>query len=442
MIRRFSSRVTGCILVLLTLLFCAAPEIIAGSRAPHQKNVILIIPDGCSSAVWGMIRALTVGAEGQLNIDRLPIQSRVRTYSSNSIITDSAAAGTAYACGVKTANGVLGLDATAVDGDSLTGRPVESILEAAEKAGYSTGLITTVSIMHATPAAFFTHRANRDWYALIAGDMPGKGIDVLMGGGREYMIPRGAMDEEGGRSRRTDSRNIIEELKTEGYTYVSDASGFTKVDPDKTDKLLGLFNPGYMNYEYNRIKDKNGEPSLWDMAEKAIEILSKNPHGFFLMIEAGQIDGAAHANDPVNLIGDAIACDKMIGVAKMFADNNPNTLLIVVPDHGTGGPSLVGFYQTPDPMSRVRANESVPLRPYTLDPNGFPVNLGMIPPAIGWASSQFSLHTTTVGGQHTAEDVSLHAMGPGSEKLIGLNNNIDINAVMRAHLGLEPITKQ
>ncbi|MFC1490921.1 alkaline phosphatase [Candidatus Latescibacterota bacterium] len=408
----------------------------AGSLSPQPKNVILIVPDGCSSAVWGMIRAITVGAEGQLNIDKLPIQSICRTYSANSIITDSAAAGTAFASGVKTNNGVLGMDAATTRGDSLTGNPVETILEAAEKAGYSTGLVTTTMIQHATPAAFYAHRAERDWYPLISSDLLDSGIEVLFGGGREYMIPRGTTEESGSRSQRRDSRNIIEEMKAEGYTYVSDSAGFSAINPETTDRVLGLFTPHYLHYELVRQKEANPEPPLWDLAEKALEILSKNPMGFFLMIEAGQIDGAGHDNDTLNLIGDAIACDKTVGVASEFAEKHPNTLLIVVPDHGTGGPNLIGFYRTNDPESRTRSNEGVGLKPYELDANGFPVNFDEIPPAIGWASSQYYLHTRSVDGQHTGEDVSIHAMGPGSEKLIGLKNNTEINTIMRAHLGL------
>jgi alkaline phosphatase len=313
---------------------------------------------------------------------------------------------------------------------------VESIVEAAEAAGFATGLITTTTIQHATPAAFYSHRADRNWYPLIATDLVGSGIDVVIGGGREYMIPRGSIDEDGGRSRRRDSRNLIEEMKAEGYAYVSNTAGFSAIDPSLTEKLLGLFGYDALQPEYDRQTSGNPEPPLWELVAKSLEILSNNPRGFFLMVEAGQIDWAAHDNDAVNLIGDAIACDKAVGVAAAFAEKNPNTLLIVVPDHGTGGPNLIGFYRSSDPGSRTRSNESVGLNPYTLDENGFPISLGDIPPAVGWSSSKYFLHTDDDGGEHTAEDVTIHATGPGSEKLTGLMNNTDINAVMRAHLGL------
>jgi alkaline phosphatase len=145
-----------------------------------HKNVILIIPDGCSITLWASIRAITVGTDSTLNIDRMPIQGRCRTYAANAMITDSAAAATAYACGVKTNAGVIGMDAETVLGDSLTGQPIETILEAAHREGYATGLVTTTTISHATPAAFYSHRANRSWYELISSDLLNAHVDVIM----------------------------------------------------------------------------------------------------------------------------------------------------------------------------------------------------------------------------------------------------------------------
>ena len=143
--------------IICTVMFI----VIFVSSAAAGRNVILIIPDGCSVPIWSAIRAMTVGTEGALNIDRLPMQGRCRTYSANAMITDSAAAATAYACGVKTNNGVIGMTPSTVRGDSLTGRPLKSIVELARQKGFTTGLVTTTSIHDATPAAFYSHRANR-----------------------------------------------------------------------------------------------------------------------------------------------------------------------------------------------------------------------------------------------------------------------------------------
>jgi len=390
------------------------------------RNVILVVPDGCSMAMWAAVRAMTVGTDGTLNIDRLPVQGRCRTYSADAMITDSAAAATALACGIKTRNGVLGMDATTIRGDSLSGRPLESILEKAEREGFATGIVTTASVLHATPAAFYSHRAERDWYDLIANDLVGKGIDVIMGGGREYMIPAGAVGPEGVPSKRKDGRNIIAELRNEGYVYVQDETGFENYTPRKGDRLLGIFNAGHMNYEYDRKLDAAGEPALWEMAEKALALLSMRGKGFFLLVEAGRIDHAAHEHDTTRFLWEGIACDRTIGVLARFARENGNTLLVVVPDHGTGGPHLVGLYRVENGDSTLVSYSEAGFPAYALDGDGFPVSDRGKPVALQWVDWK----------GHTGEDVGLHAAGPGAAKLDGLVQNTDVFTVMAEHLGL------
>ena len=415
-------KIVICVLMVLIPLSACAFEFSWGA-----KNVILIVPDGCSTALWASIRAMTVGTDGTLNIDRLPVQSRCRTYSANAIITDSAAAGTAYACGVKTRNGVLGMNAVTIRGDSTSGRPIENIMELAQKKGYATGIVSTASVLHATPATFYSHRAERDWYELIAGDLALSGIDVIMGGGREYMIPRGTVGTEGNPSKRNDTRNIIDEFKNRGYICIQDKIGFDSTQPEKDMKLLGIFNAGHMNYEYDRIRDVNGEPSLWEMTEKALEILSNNKKGFFLLVEAARIDHAAHDHDTTRFLWDGIACDKAVGAAMSFARNNRNTLVIVVPDHGTGGPHLVGLYEVSGSDSTLMPYAEGGFAHYTLNEDGFPVLDNGKPVAIQWVEST----------GHTGEDVGVHAEGPGSENLCGLIQNTDVFTVITEHLRLQ-----
>jgi alkaline phosphatase len=417
--------------IILTVFFV----LITVFHALAEKNVILIIPDGCSITMWAAIRAVTVGTEGTLNIDRLPMQGHCRTYSANAMITDSAAAATAYACGEKTSNGVLGMSPATIRGDSLSGHPLKTIVEFAREKGFATGLITTTSIQHATPAAFYAHRANRDWYELIALDLIDSGVDVIMGGGREYMIPQGTVDEEKMPSKRTDNRNLIAEMQKKGYVYVSDKAGFDRIDTARTRKLLGLFNGDQMNYEFDRAKDINGEPGLWEMTRKALDILSKNKKGFFLMVEAGRIDHAAHAHDTGRFLWDGIACDKAVGVAMEFANEHRDTFLIVVPDHGCGGPSLVGMRAND---GTVMSYEDGGFAHYTLTMDGFPVNDHGKPVAIQWID----------WGGHTGEDVGYFAMlhkrnflgglfGREQELLEGLIQNTDIYKVMIEHFNRE-----
>jgi alkaline phosphatase len=406
-----------------TFIFILCFLLVSCSFSAAEKNVILIIPDGCSTTMWASIRAMTVGAGSLLNIDRLPVQGRCRTYSADALITDSAAAGTAYACGIKTINGVLGKDATTILGDSLSGKPITSFLELAEKSGYSTGLITTSSIEDATPGAFYTHRSNRSWWELIANDLVGKGIEVIMGGGRNYMIPNGTVDEEGAKSSRKDSRNIIREMQGKGYTYVYNTVGFNAIDPGSRPKVLGLFNAGDMQFELNRAKDKAGEPALWEMTEKAIQILAKNKKGFFLLVESGIIDHAAHQHKTQEFLWEGIACDKTVGVALDFAVKNKNTLMIVVPDHSTGGPYLAGMYDLSKSDSTITSSG---FPKYVLGMDGFPVSDGGKPIAIQWIKST----------GHTGEDVTVSAYGPNSADLCGVIQNTDVFKVMCKHLGV------
>ncbi|MCE5250028.1 alkaline phosphatase [bacterium] len=410
------------------------------SSAPAGRNVILIVPDGCSIPIWSAIRAMTVGTDGKLNIDRLPMQGRCRTYSANAMITDSAAAATAYACGVKTNNGVIGMSPATVRGDSLTGRPLRNIVESARKKGLATGLVTTTSILDATPAAFYSHRADRGWAELIALDLVNSGVDVIMGGGREYMIPQGASDEDGKPSKRTDSRNLIAEMQEKGYSYIHDRAGLDRIDPAGTKKIVGLFSPSHMDYELDREKNNLGEPGLWEMTRKALDVLSKNKKGFFLLVEAGLIDHAAHGHDTDRFLWEGISCDKTIGIVMEFARENNDTFVIVVPDHGCGGPYLVGMKAAD---GTIISYDDAGFTHYTLNTNGFPVNDHGKPIAIQWIDWK----------GHTGEDVGYFAMlnrkeffgglfGGKEIALEGLVENTDIHNIIMDHLDSEKREKK
>lgn len=407
--------------ILICLILIA---LLSAGQVFAARNVILIVPDGCSVPIWQAIRAMTVGVDGSLNLDRMPLMGRCRTYAANGMVTDSAAAGTALATGHKTNVGLIGMDARTARGDSLSGSPLRSLLEIVRDEGYATGLVTTTMINHATPAAYYAHRADRDWYELIANDLVTSDVDVIMGGGRSYFIPSGSQDNEGAPSKRTDSRDLIAEMKAQGYTYAPDRAAFDAVDPESVDKLLCLFNPGHMEYEYDRNKDIAGEPGIWDMMAKSLDILSKNKKGFFLLVEAGRIDHAGHDHDTTRFLWDGIACDKAVGVAMEFATENKNTLVFVVPDHGTGGPYVAGV-EAPD--GTIESYDKGGFVSYSLDSNGFPVNDRGRPIALRWVD----------WGGHTAEDVAWFAMGVDQKDFGGLINNTDVFDLMIHHFRLK-----
>jgi alkaline phosphatase len=355
----------------------------------HARDIILFIGDGMGAEQRKAGRWAAVGQSGQLAMGALEVSGWLQTASANNPITDSAASATAMATGVKTDNGKI-----SVDSDEAI---LETILEISEARGMATGLVTTVQISHATPAAFAAHVPDRNMYTEIARQMIESGVDVLQGGGEDEYLPvteTGCYPEPGERS---DGRNLISEAQAVGFTYVCDEGGLAAVNTLTTNRLLGLFADEGMERPFS--------PSLASMTEKAIEILSRDPDGFFLMVEGGQIDWAAHANDGPHVIGDVIDFDEAVQVGLDYAALHPDTLLIVTADHETGG-MAASLTSSSDP------DEDGPF----LMPNSTP----------------FYITWTTSG--HTAADVPVTASGPWSSTLQGTHQNTEIFFSLRKSL--------
>ena len=256
------------------------------SSGRRAKNVILFIGDGMGVSTVTATRVYSVGVAGQLVVDQFPYTALSRTYSSDSITADSAPTMTAMMTGYNTNAGVLGLDETTEfvdfnkDGD---GKRLWTLLEQAKREDMRVGVISTARITHATPAATFAHindRNNENAIALQAlpGDATynrrlGDGIDLLFGGGRQFFVPTTTTDDEGGSGSRTDGRDLRSEFQGKGYAYVYNTAGFNSLTR-KSLPVLGLFERGHMEYEYDRPSDAGGEPSVTDMTLKAIELLS------------------------------------------------------------------------------------------------------------------------------------------------------------------------
>jgi alkaline phosphatase len=236
----------------------------------------------------------------------------------DSTVTESAEAATQMATGVK-----VHVKAISVGPD---GKILKTILEMAKEKGKATGLVTTSGITDATPAAFAAHVDNRAKEDVIADQLVKSGVNILLGGRKSFFLP------EGEKGKRKDGRNLLKEAQQNGYGVVE-----TKEEMEKAqgEKILGLFNMGNMLFEIDRKGSK--EPSLAEMTAKALGVLSRNENGFFLMVEAGRIDHAAHHNDIGAVISDTLAFDEAIKVAYEFHKNNPETFLIITADHETGG---------------------------------------------------------------------------------------------------------
>ncbi|VVB62683.1 Alkaline phosphatase [uncultured archaeon] len=358
---------------------------------------------------------LTAYGNTSLNIDKMDYEGYVTTDSANSFVTDSAAAITAIATGNKGVNDVLNQESTAVwkkkDGKNLT-----TIAELAKKAGYATGAITTTRITHATPAGFYAHTDNRDDETTIAEQLLASGMDVAMGGGYKFFVAKNQTTPFGAKSKRTDSRNLINMSKALGYTVVYNETALMAEDANSTKMLLGIFDHDHMLYELQRVKQtKTHEPSLAEMTKKAIEVLSKNPKGFLLMVEGGRIDHASHARSYGNTTTDTLAFDEAVKVAQDYQKTNKNTLVIVTADHETGGLNL-GAKNVSDYPEGVT--------PF------FGTGLLKI-------SGSKNNYTFASEAPHNGIDVPIMAMGPGAENVThGKMDNTQIFGLMKWALGI------
>lgn len=325
---------------------------VQANAAGEAKNVIFFLGDGMGPTTVTATRIYAYGEDGKLNMESLRRTARIKTFSKDAQTTDSAPSMAAYMTGVKMNNEVISMsdDTKAFNGstpyvsgsDSTcpstgNGTSVSTLLEIAKGAGKSVGAVTTTRVTHATPAATFAHICNRDAENDIAAQaVPnnakynsalGTGLDVLLGGGSRHFMPTAS----GGK--RTDGANLIDDMKAQGYTYVSKGSELKNVDVTGTTKLLGLFNKDHMNYDLDRVKNNIDEPSLAMMTEKAIKMLAKNTDkGYFLMVEGGRIDHALHGTNAKRALQDAVAFDDAIAKALSMVDLK-NTLVVVTADH-------------------------------------------------------------------------------------------------------------
>ncbi len=325
---RFTASGTAlrCALCLLVLLFLARAAL-----AGQARYVFLFIGDGMGLAqvsAAGMYRAVFEGeagaGAGKLSFASFPAQGVTTTPSHDSPVTDSAAAGTAIACGVKTRNSFLGVDAD--------GRSVPSVAEMARDAGMKVGIVTSVSLDHATPAAFYTHRKGRSSHYEIGLDLAASRFDYFAGGG--FLDPDGRKSKKAG-----EKIGVTDAVAKAGYAFVDDMASFDALKSGARAVVAapGLQGDGAMPYA---IDAGEGDVTLADLTAKGIEVLD-NPRGFFMMVEAGKIDWACHAHDAMAAIGEVLALEAAVDKAVEFAAGHPDeTLIVVTADHETGGLAL------------------------------------------------------------------------------------------------------
>ncbi|MFW6301731.1 MAG: alkaline phosphatase [Bacillota bacterium] len=305
------------LLLVFTLAFTTAVQ-------AEVKNVILLVGDGLGMGQIDVARTLAGDKDHELELMKFPEAANMMT-SSTEGVPDSAAAGTAMSTGHKVYNGAIAMNEE--------GEELDSVLDLAESKDMATGVISTNTVTDATPASFIASVEDRGMGAEIAKQSLENEVDLMLGGGREDF-----MEEEAG-------EDLITKAAEDGYQYVSDKDELGEVSSDDG-KVLGLFNDSYMNYLNDRDELNSEEPTLEQMTEKALEVLSENEDGFFLMSEGARIDHASHAADIPGVVAETLDFDASVEAAREFAEENEDTLVIVTADHET-----LGFSAT-EPMDK------------------------------------------------------------------------------------------
>ncbi|MBN8235366.1 alkaline phosphatase [Halobacillus kuroshimensis] len=412
----------------------------AGSSQEKVENVIYMIPDGFNTDYATSYRWY----KGEDAVWDKHLKGLHKTYSDDSRVTDSAAAGTAMATSVKTNNGTVGLDDD--------GNQVKTILEASEEKGKATGLVATSTITHATPAAFASHVESRDNQPEIAKQMLDNDVDVMLGGGKGFFLPV----SEGGEQQ---DENLLEQAEEAGYTNVESRDDLMEtddIDVEEGEKLLGLFADGPLKPEMER--ENTEQPSLSEMTERSIDILGKDKDGFFLMVEGSQIDWAGHDNDPTWALKDTAAFEQAVEKAIEFAEEDGNTLVVIAGDHETGGMTVGsnGEYDTKpelvkdvtatgafmaEELNENRSNVEQVVEshtPFDLSEEDVQNIRESEDPKL--AINQFVSDKALVGWTstgHTGVDIPVYAYGPQSNSFNGLIDNTDLPKIMAEALKVD-----
>ncbi|MER7132716.1 alkaline phosphatase [Streptosporangium saharense] len=398
----------------VTPVLLADSTTVAG-RGVRATSVILVNGDGMAAAHREAARLYLAGFDGRLAMDRLPVSGQLTTSprDPSTAVTDSAAAATAWATGVRTYNGSIGVD--------VDGRPLAVLGQRAKAAGKSTGLVTTAQVTDASPAAFFSRTADRSAQDEIARQyLTFSRPDVVLGGGEDWWLPKGtpgawpdkpAEDpSEGSRGTRGD---LVEQARRDGYHYVSTAEQLASAPRGK---LLGLFANEEMFQQRPEGKGDVYSPAvdLATMTGKALDVLGANGKGFFLLVEEEGVDEFSHHNNATRVLQSMRSLERTVEVARAYVATHPDTLLVVTGDHECGGLTVENTSDT-DESGSAPSTEDGP----------FPVH---------GSALRFVMDWTTTG--HTGVDVPVTAEGPLAELFTGKHPNTHLHDVLAKVLNL------
>jgi len=455
-----------------SMLYSSPAAQVDTAQLPAPKYIFLFLADGAGIPHMEITRQYnrTIHNEGLVISDKIMKEGSlglITTHAADSLSTDSAAAATALAGGCKANIGTLGMCAD--------GAIPKTAGEVAKGKNMRVGLVTNSTIYDASPAAFICHVPNRRQFSEIVNRYLAFAPDLILGGGKDQFLPKSQAG-----SRRSDDSDLIASFTQKGYLYVSSKH---ELEQAQRTKVLGLFSLGDMSFEIDR--DKKTEPSVYDMTQAAIRLLyNDNSHGFFVFIENENIDTAAHLTDVASLIRDYREFDRAVGLAYNFYLKHPReTLIIVTSDHETGGlgftlalkdlSSAKGSNQvagsTEDlkkihsiPISLRKASEILGPNPTTADIDklmsdyfkGFtmapefkeailkrqPLSRTLFLDPTAHALGMMVANNTQAYWQtaaHTNHPVFVAALGPGSEKFRGYQDNTDFGKNLKALLNGE-----
>ncbi|MDA1074669.1 MAG: alkaline phosphatase [Proteobacteria bacterium] len=436
--------------------------------------MILFVGDGMgiSTITAGRIyRGQQLGGTGEehvLAFETFENVALVKTYNTDMQVPDSAGTMTAIVTGEKTRAGVLSVGADVERGDceAALANPLRTLFEIAVEHGLRTGVVTTTTVTHATPAAGYAHAPDRDWEAdsnvpeeaKLAGcrDIAqqlidfneGKGIDVVLGGGRQNFRPVSAVDPEYADQygKRNDETDLIAHWQKEAPNrqFVWNLEQFNALRPDTPDQVLGLFEPSHMKFEADRADDAGGEPSLAEMTRFAINKFANSRHGYLLVVEGGRIDHAHHFGNAYRAMTDMTALDDAVQVAKDLTDPE-DTLILVTADH-SHTLTIAGYPPRGNPiLGTVPIPQAYAgfMKPYTTLTYANGPGYKQPPADLSEADTQAKDYRQAAAvalpvETHAGEDVAAYAQGPNASALRGVIEQNRIFDVLYGALFREP----
>lgn len=470
-------------------------DVFSTPNEPVARNVIFFLGDGMTVAHRTAARIISRGntegkANGRLAIDDLQYMAFIGTSSQDSIHNDSANTMAAYMTGHKSVVNALGVYGSRAE-SNFDHPKVETMGEAIRRhSEKALGIVTNTEVQDATPAALVSHTVSRDDKAEITEMHLAVEPDVLMGGGSAYFLPQSTPG-----SKRKDDKDMIAAFRDKGYVLATSAAELGQAVADHRDggKLLGLFNTGNLDATLDIRQLRKGtvekfpdQPLVADMTRAALDVLSKDPDGFFLMVENGMTDKMAHVLDWERAIYDMVALDQAIAVAREFQQKNPDTMIVFVGDH-THGLSITGTVDDDKPgdsmRDKVGTYQHAGFPNYTdADGDGYPDRMdvskrlmmyfgnfpdyyetfrpkldGPFVPAVKDADGKYvanevykdvpgavmrtgNIPSDINAGTHSIDDEVLQASGPGAENFRGYMENSDVYRVLVDAMALAPAT--